>query len=422
MNSPQQNPEPEQQLPESEQIPQEIEEQDQEPEESQVDYKNVRLTDILKAKFPIFHGLFSAPARPKSHLDAIKILAIFLVLLNHTGSNLFTQYTTESGTIAHWLMLAHSVFIKAAVPLFFMSSGALLLGRNEPYAKLLSKRVLRFVFTLLAVSVITYQLNLKSGASFSISEFLTKLYRGNIATHLWYLYAYICLLMTIPFMRKIAQHMEQMDFYWLIVLQLIESSVAFLDYFFFRGSASHSWSFTFFTATRGVLYPLLGYYMENKMTDEKYTTEGFVQLLVLTLMSIYLTCLMKEWRVNVDGGWNSSNTEVYLDSIIVFPSILVYYGAKLWFIRLPASPRLGKILFNIGSYTFGVYLLEGFFRKWTVGVRNLLRAKTGLYFATWVQILAALLLGLLVTFAYKTLWALISETFKRIFGRKEAQE
>ena len=40
-----------------------------------------------------------------------------------------------------------------AVPLFFMTSGALLLGREETYGQLLKHRVLRFAEVLLFVSV-----------------------------------------------------------------------------------------------------------------------------------------------------------------------------------------------------------------------------------------------------------------------------
>lgn len=379
--------------------------------------QDVKLSQVLHAKFTVFSDVFKSPARPKSHLDVIKIIAIIFVLLNHTGVNLFTQYTKESGTIAHWLMLGHAIVIKTAVPLFFMSSGALLLGRDEPYSVLFKKRILRFMLTLLAVSALTYIGNAKSLSNLSVEEFFSQLYRGKISTHLWYLYAYICLLLTIPFLRKIAQQMSEKDFYWLIVLQVIYSGVEFADYYFYRGSGAHSWAFSIFTATRALLYPLLGFYMENRMPKEKYQPETFIILAVLMIMSVYLSCVMMEWRCKVDGGWTSSNQEAYLDSLVVFPTVTIYYAARLWFLKHPASEKMGKILFHIGSYTFGVYLFEGFFRKWAMPVRDILRKKTSLYFATWVQILAAVALGLAATFLYKTLVGLLTLGVKRLFKR-----
>ena len=356
----------------------------------------------------LFSRLYKTPQHLRTHLDMIKILAIFLVLLNHTGGRLFTMYTQETSAVLQWLMLAHASFIKMAVPLFFMCSGALLLGREEPYSRLLSKRVMRFVVLLVVVSVITYLGNATEEKPATLLGFLSAFYRGKISTHLWYLYNYICFLLSAPFLRKIAAKMRDMDFYWLIVLVLIEKLVLFADYFFFRGQESHIWSFTFFSTGRFFLYPLLGYYMDNKLSEKKYTFDVFFVLLAATVVALHLTCVAKQWVCDVEGGW-SSNVETYLDSLVVIPSITVFHGFKLWMKRAPASPRLAKALYLIGSYTFGVYLFEGFFRKWTYDVYALLKPVLGIYFAAWVHMLAALLLGLALTFVYKTLTGLVTE-------------
>ena len=53
-------------------------------------------------------------------------------------------------------MLAFSAFIKIAVPLFFMASGALLLRKEEPYGVTFVRRILRFAGILAAVSLFYY--------------------------------------------------------------------------------------------------------------------------------------------------------------------------------------------------------------------------------------------------------------------------
>ncbi len=356
----------------------------------------------------LFSRLFRTPPHPRTHLDIISILAVFLILLNYTGGRLFTMYTKEPVAVLQWLMLVHASLIKMAVPLFFMTSGALLLGREEPYSRLLSKRVMRFVVLLVVVSVLTYLGNATEEKPATLLGFLSAFYRGKISNHLWVLYHYICFLLSAPYLRKIAVKMRDMDFYWLVVLVLIEKLVLFADYFFFRGQESHIWSFTFFSTARYFLYPLLGYYMDDKLSEEKYTFDVFFILLAATVVTLYLTCVVKQWVCDIEGGW-SSNVETYLDSLIVIPSITVFYGVKLWMKRAPASPRLAKALYLIGGCTFGVYLFEGFFRKWTSGVYDLLKPTVGSYFASWVHMLAALLLGLALTFVYKTLTGLVTE-------------
>ena len=65
------------------------------------------------------------------HIDALRVLAMMLVLYNHTGERGFTRYETAQGP-AQGAFLALAVLDTIAVPLFFMISGALLLGREEP--------------------------------------------------------------------------------------------------------------------------------------------------------------------------------------------------------------------------------------------------------------------------------------------------
>ena len=91
----------------------------------------------------------TAPAKARKgrlvHIDIIKIIAMYMVLFNHTGNAGFTYFTEVLDKPGWEAYLAFSVFIKIAVPLYFMCSGAFLLKRSEPYEALLTKRIIRFV-------------------------------------------------------------------------------------------------------------------------------------------------------------------------------------------------------------------------------------------------------------------------------------
>ena len=58
------------------------------------------------------------------------MIAIYLVVLNHTGYNGYLYAMQVPDKPVFWPLLAVSVLVKTAVPLFFMVSGALLLGEG----------------------------------------------------------------------------------------------------------------------------------------------------------------------------------------------------------------------------------------------------------------------------------------------------
>ena len=54
-------------------------------------------------------------------LDVLRVLAAFLVIVNHTNSDVFQSVTPANGT--WWLSIAWYALCKIAVPLFVMISG-----------------------------------------------------------------------------------------------------------------------------------------------------------------------------------------------------------------------------------------------------------------------------------------------------------
>ena len=146
--------------------------------------------------------MVSETVNRKTYLDALRVLAAFLVIFNHTeGFHLFLEQAAD-GSAASWLRVMLSVFTKINVPVFFMISGALLLGREESYGVLLRKRVARFLSVLVLFSLVIY-LD-RNPESRDMSDFVYGLFSGEINLSYWFLYAYLGMLLALPFLRKIA--------------------------------------------------------------------------------------------------------------------------------------------------------------------------------------------------------------------------
>lgn len=66
------------------------------------------------------------------HIEAIRILAIFFVIFNHTAERGFFLFAMYPNTdIQYWIYMGISVFCKFSVPMFLMISGALLADKEE---------------------------------------------------------------------------------------------------------------------------------------------------------------------------------------------------------------------------------------------------------------------------------------------------
>lgn len=92
----------------------------------------------------------------KTYIDFLRLIAIYMVLFNHTGMRGFILYTVAKNSVLYPLYFFNTIFIKIAVPLFFLITGALLLDREESIKKIIQNRFLKYAIVLLVSSVIAY--------------------------------------------------------------------------------------------------------------------------------------------------------------------------------------------------------------------------------------------------------------------------
>lgn len=89
--------------------------------------------------------------KPIGYIELLRVIASFLVIVNHTNSGIFMSRTPEA---LYWNESVSYFFVsKVAVPIFLMISGALMLGKVEPWQKH-AKRILRIVCDIVIFSLI----------------------------------------------------------------------------------------------------------------------------------------------------------------------------------------------------------------------------------------------------------------------------
>ncbi len=157
------------------------------------------------------------PAQQKdqrfAYLDFLRILAAFLVIVNHTNSVVIRSLTPAVPT--WWLSVAWYYVSKIAVPLFVMVSGACLLPRQDGYRRALG-RLVRILIALVLFSYGYYLVQLWETywtwqKALDIPAFLVAVWQGGLTNSLWYLYFYLGLMLMLPFLQKLAGAMGKRD-------------------------------------------------------------------------------------------------------------------------------------------------------------------------------------------------------------------
>ncbi len=214
--------------------------------------------------------------KKKIHIEFMRILAIVFVMFNHTEGFL---YFTNCQGVKGFLYACVSIFCKFAVPLFYMLSGALLLGKEENYFKII-KRAVKYIIILFAVSFLYFILyNRYELGKISLVDFFIKLYTTTICDHLWYLYSYIAIILMLPLLRKLVKSMESKDYLYLAIMHfMFYGVVPIVDYLIFSGNNQINSYFkpALFTSNNLVFF-IMGYFFENQIDPKLYKNKYIVR-------------------------------------------------------------------------------------------------------------------------------------------------
>ncbi len=130
------------------------------------------------------------------NLELIRLVSFVLVITIHV-SNYFCRGYGRVTEGEYLFSLVMDTAARVSVPCFFMITGALLLGRDEPLGKH-AKRLGRFLLALVVWSAIYYLWN----TFYMKSDFdLGTVLYAPVEAHLWYLYAMIPIYLVLPFLQ-----------------------------------------------------------------------------------------------------------------------------------------------------------------------------------------------------------------------------
>ena len=187
-----------------------------------------------------------------------------------------------------------------------------------------------------------------------------------------------------------------MDDYYVWLYQL-----SILDYLIWKGESVHNGSFSLFITTSYLFYPLMGYFIDQRMSERFLTWKLFFVLTIVSIIAIVICCYMTVYRCEIIGEWVEASCQYFFTTLIFIPTITFFIGAKLLFTKYTPKETTCAIISKLGGATFGIYLIENILRQITYPVFVFLKPYIRTLPACWVWILVACIVGTIVSLILK---------------------
>ena len=338
------------------------------------------------------------------YVEILRMFAILFVLFNHTKNDGYTHFTLcTSGTFAYWFWMFFSIFCKFSVPVFFMISGMMLLGREEFLKDLWRKRILKYAGILVLFSLFQYLWEcLPAGRAFSFDEYFLLLYTQGVVEVYWFLYLYLAFLMMLPFLRKTAQNMKSHEFNYLVVLQLVFGGlIPIVEYMLFKGTVTlNALAVPTLTLGAAVFYPLIGYYLGNKLKE--VTSKTCLISAALFVFSMAVMMSMTDFRIKVTGELKEG-MDAFYQSLQPLVAVFVFLIIRKTFENKTFPKIAEKLVITVGGSVFGIYLIEKMVREALGGVFDFMDARMNKFAAVWIYVLIVFVVSAIIVSAFKFL-------------------
>lgn len=334
----------------------------------------------------------------KIYFDFLRIISIILVMFNHTGNKGFIRFTSleNRGGMSYYFLIACSIIVSIAVPIFFMLSGALLIPKAEDLKTLYKKRILKYAMILFVFSFISWRYysdwNMRL---FDWPYFFRQLWSANWATSYWFLYSYISYLVLLPLIRIFAKALTDDGFKYLIVIYLSIQTLHVIDWIVWRGAVSYNGSFSFFIIENNFFYPLLGFYIDSRSDKIEKKTIG--ALAISAIISLMIMTMLTSWRCVELDIWEESKLQYFYGVYNSIIAAFVFIAAKEIFSIVDNRWEIvNRFITYFGSLSFGIMLIEHICRRTTEQLYDFFVKFLPPFLSCWMWILSAYLMGVVI--------------------------
>jgi len=278
-------------------------------------------------------------------IDLAKSLAILAVLMIHTASIAVSAW--PMGSFRWWSEMAWGSAVRWAVPVFFLCSGALFLGRDIPLKTLLGKYVLRLLAAFLVWAALYEAFDVARGLNTPLGAVKSVL-TLNGHFHFYYLVMILLVYLFQPLLRLITKHADRRLLRYILLLWLLTGILI--------PTVGGVWPFSLFTRVNGYWYlpmtyaamgyALLGWYLRENPVRARWGVLCLLAGFALTLgATVSVTLSEGAFR---ETFWGGMTLGPCLMAAGVFALCRGYRGSS-------------RLVRQISLASFCVYLCHDFF-------------------------------------------------------------
>lgn len=305
----------------------------------------------------------------KTYMDVVRILAICGVIYIHSGDMGYSLYASTDNTALRYIYYWFAVISEVSVPLFFMVSGALLLGKEESFENIVKKRCSRIIIVLLVASLCHYLYNGRHDNTYQITMtgYFKGLLNNGFTGSLWFLYAYLLYLLILPFLRMLVRQMKGKHFVYLFGLCILFKGViqVMLQCYGLELEID-IYEAPFFDKI--FIYPIMGYYIENVVGDNYNRIHYIWGNLLLLIATSNIVAYLSMRRNFTSANFTRYDKGLFNSMLTAVIAVSIYALIRHIVQEISISANVKKILKVLGTNTFGVYLLERFVRENILGI------------------------------------------------------
>ena len=295
-------------------------------------------------------------------MNYLNILACFAVICLHCSQAVFRP---EESVTWYYSVVMQSVFI-FAVPIFFMISGANLLGYQKKYstAVFFKKRFRKTFGALLFGSVLVYcitcfcpELFNRVPRDFSLLDFVTRFFNNDIEIIYWFFYVILALYVVVPILSPLAESKEKLTYaivFFAVITAVLPLVDRYVPWFGYMLSLFGARSFT-----GAIMFFLLGYYVQNYAGAKRSPLACAVVFAACVVLMVISTLVInadavRDPAIAYDGFYASAFSIFAIGS-----SVSVFMLFKSCESRFSGvSCHLRGIVQRLSSASLGVYLIH----------------------------------------------------------------
>ncbi len=286
-------------------------------------------------------------------LDGIRAAAILMVVITHVTS---AALYLPVGSGNWWGAMFWGSLVRPSVPLFFMCSGALMLGRDIPLKRLFGHNLLRIVVAMLVWAFFyrVYPL-VPDGLSLSaLWEDLKHILTLHHEFHFYFLHILLLVYVFIPIVRVFTRHASRRELEYLLVIWFVTGILIPLLVNF--------WPFTLVDALRSwyllpMAYSAIGYCVLGHYLS-RYGSTLRLRWYLLAFLGGFALVLVGTGAHSLSTGALST---VFMEGMSPGPMLMAagLFGALLQVRRWPDG--LCQVTRRLSLASFCIYLCHVFF-------------------------------------------------------------